>query len=119
MLIGTSEERWTIALIVTAGVLATLLVRASRGNWAYGLTVEWALTAIVVANLLSRGPYPAIAASAAGAGVVVLTALLYGDGCDRPRRACCEMREDWAVFGVATVAVYDLTNDADASGGRR
>ena len=77
MLIGTSEERWTIALVVTAGVLAALLVRASRGNWAYGLTVEWALTAIVVANLLSRGPFPAIAASAAGAGVVVLTALLY------------------------------------------
>ena len=66
-----------IGLIAAACAAALLIILLSGGNLAYGFTIAWALTAIVVANSIMRGPYPAIVIAASAGALLALGGLLY------------------------------------------
>ena len=72
-----AEQAWTIALIAVACAVALRVLLISSGNVAYGFTVAWALIAIVVANSILRGPYPAIVIAASAGTLLALGGLLY------------------------------------------
>ena len=74
--VGFSETVWTILMLAAATIMASWFIWLSRGNLAYALTVLWALTAIVVANL-TKNQNPAVAAAAAGGAGIILIVLLY------------------------------------------
>ena len=48
---GLSLEALSLIIIILAGFFAVFILYKTKGNFLYGLTVIWALVAIVVANL--------------------------------------------------------------------
>lgn len=48
---GAFELSWTLGFILAAGLLSSLLTRATHRNWGYSLTVLWGLAGIIVANM--------------------------------------------------------------------
>lgn len=70
-----SEATWTVIMLLAAGSIASGVIMGS-GNAAYGLTVVWALVAIVVANVAEK-PNLSIAIVAGSMAVVVVGTLAY------------------------------------------
>lgn len=52
------ELAWSVAMIISACVIACLLIFRSRGNLWFGATVVWALAAIAAANIGLRNTSP-------------------------------------------------------------
>lgn len=71
---GLSVEAFSLAVIAATSLLALVLLRLSRWNLAYGLTVAWALGAIVVANL-QRDLSTVVALTAGGIALALVAAL--------------------------------------------
>lgn len=71
---GLSVEAFSLGIVAAASLLALVILRLSRWNLAYGLTVTWALGGIVVANL-QRDLSTAVALLAGGIALGLLVAL--------------------------------------------
>jgi hypothetical protein len=67
---GLSVEAFSIVVLGGAALAALTLLRLTRWNLAYALTVMWALAGIVVANV-QRELSPAVAGTAAGIALVL------------------------------------------------
>jgi hypothetical protein len=87
--VGLPEETWTVLMLLTAGGLGAGVTFASRGNVAYALTLVWALTAIVVANV-EREPRPAVAAVAGAMAALIAGTLLVARALPLPAGAVCQ-----------------------------
>lgn len=79
---GMSEQAWTVAMLLAAGLIAAAVVWVSRGNAWYAGTIVWALVAIVVANL-TRRPDRVVAATAGAMAVMVIAAAIAVAGAGR------------------------------------
>ncbi len=72
---GLSENNWAIVFLLLAGGLGAGATRASGAKRSYGLTLIWALAAIVVANL---SPQRNAAVAGTAAAMTFLVALALG-----------------------------------------
>jgi hypothetical protein len=75
--VGLSEEAWTVLMIAAAGAIGSVVTYRSGGNVGYGLTLVWALVAILVADQ-GRGAPTLVTPAAAGMAGAVCAALVTG-----------------------------------------
>jgi hypothetical protein len=69
------ELAWSVAMIISAGMITCMLVFRSRGNLWFGATVIWALAAIAAANIGLRSTPPVAILAGCAILAVVLTLL--------------------------------------------
>lgn len=81
---GLSPAGFAVLVVLAAGALALAVTRLARGEPAYALAVLWALGGIAATNLM-RGTSPAVAGTAAAAGLALcLWLALVRRGAPRP-----------------------------------
>ncbi len=75
---GITAEMWGAVLLIAAGLIATVLTIATRGNVPYALTIIWALVAVAVNQFTGAVPTSSrmVGAVAIGAALVVGITLL-------------------------------------------
>lgn len=70
---GLSETVWAVAILIVAGLIASIVVYYGRGDIAYALTLVWALGGIIVANLAR----PIVLSAAVAMAVLIVAVLIY------------------------------------------